>query len=912
MLLLALTALSIGAGQPSDDITSKVKLGTIEQKIKPSAGARERKPDSPNEAAAYWYGARVSENGEWPDDAVMKAKAQLERMSQADGGGISAASWTWLGPGNVGGRLRSILIHPANPSIMWVGAVGGGIWKTTNGGALWAPMDDFMAAIGVNSMAMDPANPDHLYAGTGEGFFNTGIPGTSNNAFRRGAGIFKSEDAGTTWERLESTETPAFYFVNRIAICPTNRNLILVATNDGIYRSTNRGVSFDLMMAGKTYDLQFHPTDPLKAVAGRSNGVVLRTVDGGLNWLTGTGTTGARVEIRYHRADPEIVYAAISASGRIRIFRSLNGGATFVLRSTGQGASTYVNYNTGFWVDPTNSNRMILGGVNLYRSTDGGATLVSAYGNVHPDHHAITEHPQFNGGTNRTVFFGHDGGISRAVDFLTDTTTDLNNNLGVTQFYGGAMNNTSGVMVAGAQDNGTQRFAGNVQGWVHVNGGDGISCAADQTDPNFFYASYQHGAIRRSSNAGSSFGTSVAPPGSGGEDYNFATYYMLDPNNQSRMYVCGDRLWRADNVKTGSPTWVVAKDVITDGAGGGGAPPRDHFEAVPPLNSSTVAVAEGNPNLVWVGYNNGQVWKSENALAGSPTWERLDDIAPLPNRFVSRIVIDRNNHSRVFVAFMGWDPDNVWRTTNGGDSWQEITGTNPHKLPSAPVGAFAQHRTKADWLYAGTDVGMFTSSDGGSTWSTYTDGPGTVPMAELTWRNDSTLLAITHGRGVFSATVGTNVEPVSPRSYQVLRGTPIGNGQLQDVIYADDQRVTLQPGITFSVLQPPVEIQFEGTAPVTTTSGLTAKFEGRASSVSVGMTMSAWNFVTAQWDQIGTGTMATSDNVFTFNHGGTLANYIQAVTRTMRVKLSARLIAPTFSLPWSFEVDQFMWTLQSP
>jgi hypothetical protein len=908
MLLIATLVLYPAHAVDGDAIKSKPGF---ESKVKPSLRSRVRMPDSPNEAAAFWYGARVSENGEWPKDAVMTAKHQRDRMLEMDGGGVSAGSWSWLGPGNVGGRLRAILIHPANPSIMWAGSVGGGVWKTTNGGASWAPMDDFMAAIGVGCMALDPADPNHLYAGTGEGFFNTGLPGSSNNAFRRGAGIFKSEDGGTTWNRLTSTETPAFYFVNRIAICPTNRDLILAATNDGIYRSTDRGVSFSLVQTGKTYDLRFHPTDPLKAIAGRSNGTVMRTIDGGLSWLTSTGSTGARVEVTYFMANPEIVFAAISNNGRIKIWRSDNGGATFVVRTSGNGASTYANYNTAFWVDPTNSQRMILGGVNLYRSTDGGVTISSAFSNVHADHHTIVAHPQFDGVNNRTVFFGHDGGISRANDFLSSATTDLNNNLGITQFYGAGINNTSGVIVAGAQDNGSQRFSGNVQGWVHVLGGDGISCAADQTDPNYFYASYQHAAIQRSSNAGQDFSASVAPPGSGGEDYNFATYFMLDPNLQTRMYVCGARLYRADNVKTGGPTWIVAKEAITDG-GSSERPKTDHFDAVPPRNISTVAVAEGNPNLVWVGHNNGQVWKSVNALVGTPTWERMDDVEPLPQRFVSRIVIDRNDHNRVFVSYMGWESNNVWRTTDGGVNWDEITGTAPHKLPSAPVGAFAQHRTKPNWLYAGTDVGMFTSSDGGATWSTYTDGPGTVPMAELIWRNDSTLIAVTHGRGVFSAIVDPSVEPVSPRAVSIVRGILPNQLQLQDVIASDDQRLVVQPGVTFSSTQAPIEIEFTGTAPTSGPTSISLQLEGRASSANVGFVAKAFNYSLGQWMQVGTSNLSTTDSNFSFNFIGNASNYVESGTRTIKVRLEARPTGAIFAYPWRFEIDRMAWTLGSP
>lgn len=911
MLLLVLAAVTLTSGTPDEGTFSKQKHGLLSQKVKPGLEMRTRMPDSPNEAAEFWYGARVSEDGKWPDDAIMKAKAQLDAMGQGDGGGISAASWTWLGPGNVGGRIRSILIHPTNPSTMWIGAVGGGIWRTSDNGASWTPMDDFLPTIGVSCMAMDPVNPDHLYAGTGEGFFNTGIPGTSNNAFRRGAGIFKSEDAGSTWERLASTDGSAFYFVNRIAIAPTNRDLILVATNDGIYRSTNRGDSFSLVSAGKTYDICFHPTDPQKAIAGRSNGSVLRTTDGGQTWQTGTGTTGTRVELSYYRADPQTVYAAISNNGRIKVYRSLDGGATFTLRTSGNGISTYANYNSAMWVDPTNASRIVVGGVNLYRSSDGGVTFTSAFSDVHADHHAIVEHPQFDGTSNRTIFFGHDGGFSRATNFLTNTTVDLNNNLGITQFYGGAMNNTSGVMIAGAQDNGTQRFSGDIQGWDHVLGGDGISCAADQTDPNYFYAGYQHAALQRSSNAGVSFSSGIAPPGSGGSDFNFATYFMLDPNQQTRMYVCGNRLWRADNVKTGSPNWVVAKEPIS-GAPTTGAPPEDHFDAVPPLNLSTVAVAEGNPNLAWVGYNNGQVWKSDNALAGTPTWERLDDIAPLPNRFVSRIVIDHNDHDRVYVAFMGWEADNVWRTVDGGQTWQDITGTAPNKLPSAPVGGFAQNPLRPNWLYAGTDLGIFTSSDDGQTWSTYTDGPGTVPIAELVWRNDSTLLAITHGRGVFSASINTGIEPVSPKSFTVVRGTLPANPQLQDVIVSDNQRMVIRPGVTLSTAQPPVEVVFEAGAPIANPTAMSVRFEGLASSSNIAYTMSAWNFSTGNWVQLGTAPMTTTDSVFNLNVPGSPADFIEAGTKAMRLRLTARATGAVLQFPWRLEVDQILWTLQSP
>jgi hypothetical protein len=374
------------------------------------------------------------------------------------------------------------------------------------------------------------------------------------------------------------------------------------------------------------------------------------------------------------------------------------------------------------------------------------------------------------------------------------------------------------------------------------------------------------------------------------------------------MYVCGARLYRANNVKTGSPTWVVVKDVIVDSNGGGRVPPEDHFEAVPPRNISTVAVAQGNENLVWVGYNNGQVWKTEDALAGTPTWERLDDVEPLPQRFVSKIVIDPNNHNRVYVSFMGWESDNVWRTTDGGLDFEEITGTAPHKLPSAPVGAFAQHPTKSSWLYAGTDVGLFTSSDDGQTWSTYTDGPGTVPMAELTWRNSNTLLAITHGRGVFSAAINAVNEPVSPRSFTIIRGIQFGPAQLQDLIESDDQRVVVRPGVVFTTAQPPVEVQIDAVAPYATTATLSASFESRASSATIGYTVYGWNFSSGQWVTLGSGSMTTTDTTVQVNFTNA-SEYIESGSRNMRIKIAAKADGPVFAYPWSFEHDKVVWNM---
>ena len=224
------------------------------------------------------------EKGQIPVDAWMKAAAQKKLMkynpqawqkirghispTSKQGGaikplvaGIESSGWTWLGPGNIGGRVRSILIHPTNPSIMWAGSVGGGVWKTLNGGASWNPLDDFMPNLAIACMVMDPANPDIIYAGTGEGFCNIDAI--------QGAGIFKTTDGGMTWAQLSFTASnPNFLWVNRIAISPANSLVILAATSTGIWRSTDGGATWTQRhFSGTVEDVAFDPSNGSKCVA---------------------------------------------------------------------------------------------------------------------------------------------------------------------------------------------------------------------------------------------------------------------------------------------------------------------------------------------------------------------------------------------------------------------------------------------------------------------------------------------------------------------------------------------------------------------------------------------------------------------------------------------------------------------
>lgn len=865
--------------------------------------------DSPLRAVHF----RSARNGDVRDGAVMEALRQRnDLVDSSDSAGIWPGGWTWYGPGNVGGRVREILINPTNPSIMLTGSCSGGIWRSTNGGSTWQPMDDFMANMAIGCMKLDPTNPDTIYAGTGEGFFET-VEGSSNTAAVRGAGIFKSTDGGLTWNQLPSTNTPDWYFVNRLAISPANNQIILAATSTGIYRSTDGGTTWSRRSTAYTYDLQMNPSNPNLLVAGTHAQGALYSTDNGLTWTSATGLGAPhRTELRYARSNPTTVYAACGDAGAIKIYRSTDGGQTYVLRTTGSGISTYEAYNNVLWVDPANANNLIVGGVYLYRSTDGGATLPQGFSNVHPDMHAIVEDPAYNGTTNLRVYFGTDGGIYRANTWTTsNSVTALNTGLGITQFYGSVFNPANNVIFAGAQDNGTVRYAGNVNGWTSSFGGDGGYCAFDPTNTSYWYGEIYYAQVFRSTNGGTSANYIYSGIGDAGNAAacNFIPFFRLDPNNANTMLMGAERLWRTTNVKATTPTWTSIKPSInnfdSDGggnaSGGGGA----HFAENPPFCISTHTVQQGNSDVIWVGHNNGQIWKTTNGTSATPTWTRVDDGAgPMPLRWVSTIAIDPSNPYRVFVAFMGYESGNLWVTNDGGQTWSDASGVN-NRLPSLPISAVTVHPTKPQWLYAGTEFGIFVSDDGGATWSTRNQGPSLIPIEQFQWVDATRLFITTHGRGSYMATLSTTTDYAMPTSFAPRYGA-VPTGKIEDLYVSENERLTLTPPFNNDEFAP-AGISLEGVAPSGVTS-LTFKLEANTSTPFLKQRVYLFNYGSGVWELVSTTSTATTDQTVTITPSGDPQRFIQNGTRKIRA-LATWDVGPVDSAEgWSAAVDLAQWS----
>ncbi len=758
-------------------------------------------PDRPRARLEYEHDALTNDSGVMPPEGRSRALEQLAQARAAVGristeiagvptgsslfsvdarvegptAGLTAnAGWTAHGPGNIGGRTRAIVVHPANSARLYAASVGGGVWRSTDSGASWIPLDDHMANLAVCSLVIDPTDPNRLYAGTGEGF--------SNVDAIRGDGIFTSSDGGQTWTQMPSTAgTADFHYVNSLALS-SNAQTMLAGTTSGIFRSTDGGVTWTQASTVGISNLAIDPADSSKAVAGGlTGGRAYFSTDGGASWTAATRptTNGGRAQVCYAAADTSTVYASVDASTS-QLWRSTDGGQTYTQRNATSGgqAANFLGgqgwYDNAIWAgDPTNANLVILGGVDLWRSTNGGNTLtqISTWwdaSSAHADHHVIVTDPGFDGAGNKRVYFGNDGGFYRTDDVttvgnnasepFTNGWVNLNNGYGVTQFYYGDGHVATNTIVAGAQDNGTLRYTPSqgVNGWNSVWGGDGGDVASDPSDPQIWYGEYVYLQLFRDATGGAGgdfpdgyicgrywdngWKWKPAPftiTEARDQQALFIAPFELDPNEPNRLLGGGLSLWRTNDAKApnsinppGGPSWATIKDPI-------GSNRRTH-------SISAIAIAHGNPDVIAVGHGEGSVYRTTNGTSATPTWTQVDTNGIGADRQCLSVTIDPNDHNLIYASFGGYQSDNLWRTTDGGQSWTNISGG----LPAAPIRDLTIHPQRSTWIYVATEVGVFASEDGGATWSPTNEGPANVACRDLFWLG-CRLVCVTHGRGTF-------------------------------------------------------------------------------------------------------------------------------------------------------------------
>ncbi len=719
--------------------------------------------------------------GRPPTERLIAVYNQVAQSQAQLLGGPGAVSTPWVerGPNNVGGRTRALMFDPNDltKKKVWAGGVTGGLWYNndiTSSSSQWTAVNDFWDNIAISCIAFDPNNTNTFYVGTGEGW---------GAGASRGAGIWKTTNGGTTWTQLASTT--GFYYVNDIVVRNESGTSVLYAAvaggyysgqwhgsaNAGLQRSTNGGTSFTQVLPnvpstsnnyvaadielGSNGKIWVGTTNFSYGGTDRGGGRVLTSTNG-TTWTTAyTSSGGERVEVACAPSDANYAYALIESGNALdAVVKTTNGGTTWTSVSEPNDADNGIPstdftrgqawYDLILAVDPNNRNTIIAGGIDLFRSTNAGSTWtqISKWSNnnnlaalncsyVHADQHAIVFAP----GSSSKVIFGNDGGVFYSSNISSAGTSNVifarNNGYNVTQFYAGAIHPTAGnnYMLAGAQDNGTQKLNGvGISAATQATGGDGAYCFIDQTNANYQITSYVYNSYWRSTNGGNSWGSRFQSDQSTGKFINPTDY----DDNLNILYSTrtNTTINRVTGI-TGTPS--IGNFTVT-----GMNSKASHLRVSPYTTTSTT---------LFVGTEAGDLYKITNANS-SPSTTSIG--GSLPSGTISCVEIGASENE-LLVTLKNYGVTSVWYTSNGGTTWQNKEGN----LPDMPVRWALFNPNDRTEVILATEVGVWATSNilaSSPSWTPSNSGLANVRVDMLQIRDsDSEVMAATFGRGVFTS-----------------------------------------------------------------------------------------------------------------------------------------------------------------
>lgn len=682
------------------------------------------------EQRVYPSGNRYSSSAAWVNFMNYK------KLNAADFNLDKSASWNPLGPTswqtvsyNPGlGRVNVIVMDPNDTNKIYVGVPSGGFWKSADGGNNWTVTTDDLPVLGVSGIGIDPNDSQTIYIATGDG----------DGSDTYSIGVLKSTDGGNNW----STTGLGFTISQsirptKILMHPTNSNKLWVATSDGLYYSNNAAISFTKVLNGFIRDIEINPADTSIMFAASTS--FYRSTNGGLsftNITTGLPNSSSvnRMSIAVTPDDPSIVYGLYgnnSDASFYGIYRSLDTGKTFSLRANTpnlfgydkQGNDTRGQswYDMALAVSPTNKNEVYVGGVNVWKSLNGGSTFnimshwtfPSTVGYTHADIHTLD---YYNG----KIFCGSDGGIFKSNN-RDSSWIDLSFNLGITQFYRmGSSEINPDLVAAGAQDNGCNLRQDSANNWLHIYGADGMECAISTTNPDVIFFESQNGGLRRSTNGGLS-SVYIAGTIKNQENGAWVTPFQLDKNNQDRIVAAYENIWLSNNLGN---SWSKISN----------------FPGGPTFRS--LAIASSNSNTIYAATLN-SIFKTHNL--GS-NW--VDITKGLPNLSKTYIEVDEYNDKEVWVTLSAFNAgEKVYYSNNGGSSWTNIS----YNLPNLPVNCIEQDKRNGV-LYVGTDVGIYYLKPYTFEWLPFMSGLPNVIVNELEMNYSANKLrAATFGRGLWES-----------------------------------------------------------------------------------------------------------------------------------------------------------------
>lgn len=718
-------------------------------------------------------------------------------------GGAAGGIWTWdqhsytwtPRTDDMGSLAIGALAYaPSNPDIIYAGTgegalsgdsyAGNGVLKSTDGGYHWYPVSgNQLIGVSTSKIVVDPTDENHLYAAVLRG---RGGAQRVTRPTKRTYGVYESTDGGSTWSLKKGFNDP-LQGATDLVMDPQNPQILYASFwGVGVFKSTDGGDTWAEAMNGFPSDADYSGA-PTRFALGISHPEGQDAVlYAGFEYFT---TGGDHVPSRVWKSTDEAASWTILPAGTAP-------------DNVEDYCATQCWYDNVIAVDPTNPDVVFAAGQwdysiesgGIYRSTDGGNTWRNIGFYTHPDFHAIA----FNPDNTQEVMIGNDGGVwvspdrggrPNASDPLDATTwEDLNGTvdpntgaviartgLALTQFTGMAtVPYSPNRLWAGSQDNGTERRSSVSNTWADIASGDGGHTAVDP-DGNFLYGTYYGISPYRFDISGGAFfysNQSIA----GGIDLSdrseFYTPFVQNKLNPDQMFLGTFRLYRTNNARTGSAGDVLWEPISGDLTSGcTGAAPNGARGCL----ISAVAVSNGGKG-VWVGTDDGYVQFSRNgASSANPGWQRKDKL-PLPNRPVDAVWVDQSNSRFAVLGYGGFNsatpttPGHVFKTTNAGKKWVDISGN----LPNMPVNSVIVDPSYSNTIYVGTDVGPFVTNDGGKTWSALGSGFPIVSIWQLDLDPANRVLAAgTHGRGAWRLDDGATVLPALVLSKK-FPDTPVG------------------------------------------------------------------------------------------------------------------------------------------
>lgn len=711
-----------------------------------------------------WFAIHhLDENGKLANipENNMNGIAQSNKLSATNSRMSHTGDWVNLGhsstPGTMAqqGRVNTVAFDPVNSSIVYAGAAGGGIWKSFNNGQTWTNLTVDLPILGISDIVVAPApNNNIVYALTGDVVF-------ANIYLHYSIGIIKSYDGGITWVRTNLTSTVDQQLGgNKLLMSPANQNVLLTASTDGIYRTMNGGDTWTQIVSGANVnDMEYKPNDPntlyFTAIGVDSLYTMNLTTQVLSVTMINTTTPCDRMMVEVTPDNSNVVYVLAGpgyVSGGMNLFNGLfkssNSGASFSMISNAcvnngdlfNSARSISFYANTILVDPNEENTVIAGGLNLFRSTDGGINLQQVTSNsIHSDQHNLKRNP-----LNGDLWLCNDGGVYRSTD-NGNTWNDRSDGLVITEYYRiSGTGYLDDLVLCGSQDNGHFLIdaSGNFQS---VLGGDGMDNYFNSFDNTIAYACQQNGGLKKSLNYGLSFGNSSLPNSGNANFYPWITPIVQHPPQYIPPF------WiNTDVIYVYSLNGIMRS---TDGFSWTNIGPTGNGQVLNSLCPSMAigAAADGSTNLYIS--NGNSFWVCFNPLDNTPTWN-LFSVPINNNTYISAMAVNPAVRTEIWITISGYlDGTKVFRSQNSGVTWSNLSLS----LPNTPVYSivFANNaNSPSGAVYVGTEIGVFYTDDGIPDWVPFSNGLPHVPVTDMSMNYfTGELKCATYGRGIWESDV---------------------------------------------------------------------------------------------------------------------------------------------------------------